>query len=57
MGPSDEQLPTAPARRPWERPSLRPVGTVSELLGSPGGGKISITTGDSGDPLKPKGQS
>jgi hypothetical protein len=42
--------------REWKRPTLKTVGTVGEVLRG-GGGKVSTTTGDPGQPyLKPPGQ-
>lgn len=43
-------------RRPWEPPAVKTVGTIGEVLQG-GGGKLSTTGGDSGEPTrKPKGQ-
>jgi hypothetical protein len=43
------------ARRQWETPALKAVGTISEVVKA-GGGKLSIAAEDSGDdPRKPKG--
>ena len=42
-------------RRPWERPELQKVGTISEVLRG-GGGKASASSADSGDAGKPRGQ-
>jgi len=43
-------------RRTWERPTVKTVGTISEVVQA-GGGKISRVSADPGDaPLKPKGQ-
>jgi hypothetical protein len=44
------QAPTS--RRPWEKPILKPIGTVSEILKG-GGGKLSTSPGDPGEPRKP----
>ena len=55
MRPLDTKSSTVPPRRPWERPSLREVGTVGEVLEG-GEGKASILLADSGDSRKPKGQ-
>jgi hypothetical protein len=44
-------------RRPWEPPTLKAIGTVSQLVQS-GTGKTSTMPHDSGDPpFKPPGQS
>jgi hypothetical protein len=43
-------------RRPWEPPTLKAIGTISQLVQS-GGGKASTTPHDTGDPIfKPPGQ-
>jgi len=55
MRPLDEQTSKKPASRPWQRPSLKPVGTVAEVLEG-GGGKHSPMTADPGDNRKPSGQ-
>jgi len=41
-------------KQPWEPMELRSVGQVSEVVEG-GGGKLSPTTGDSGDNRKPPG--
>lgn len=41
-------------RRRWERPAIRTVGTIGEVLHG-GGGKLSPTDNDPGDNRKPKG--
>lgn len=57
MSTSDKQTPPpAPKRRPWEKPALRAVGTVTQVLEG-GGGKASVLASDSGDVHKPYGQS
>ena len=38
-------------RRTWREPTVKPVGTVAEVLKS-GGGKITVITGDPGEPQK-----
>lgn len=48
---SDRKPLDRPVRQPWERPEARLVGRVSEVLGG-GGGKVSILTGDPGEPRK-----
>ena len=46
-----------PQQSPWERPELRRVGNVSEVLQFPGQGKLSLAADDMGDaPRKPSGQ-
>ena len=51
----DELAATQP-RRPWEPPTLKAIGTVSQLVQS-GGGKTSTSPFDPGDPpFKPPGQ-
>ena len=45
-----------PAKKTWETPRLREVGTIGQVLRG-GGGKLSIQADDTGDsPRKPKGQ-
>ena len=45
---------SGPAR--WEKPTLRRVGDVADIVQG-GGGKLSLLADDSGDaPRKPKGQ-
>lgn len=39
--------------RPWETPSVKPVGTVGDVLKG-GGGKDSINPADPGENRKPK---
>ena len=41
-------------RRPWEQPSLKPLGTVGKVIAG-GGGKISTSQADPGDAKKPSG--
>ncbi len=41
----------------WEKPELRRVGDVSDVLQFPGEGKLSMAADDMGDaPRKPSGQ-
>jgi hypothetical protein len=41
----------------WEKPELRRVGDVSDVLQFPGEGKLSLAADDMGDaPRKPSGQ-
>ena len=50
----DKLAPTQ-RRRPWEPPTLKAIGTISQLVQS-GGGKSSQAPHDSGDPpFKPPG--
>jgi hypothetical protein len=39
------------ARQSWQEPTVKRVGTVADVLKS-GGGKITVTTGDPGEPQK-----
>ena len=39
------------ANQTWTKPSLRAVGTVGEVL-KQGGGKVTVLTGDPGEPRK-----
>jgi len=43
-------------RHAWSPMTMERVGSVSEILRMPGGGKVSAVAGDPGDPRKPKGQ-
>ena len=43
------------ARRPWESPALKQLGTVAEVLRG-GTGKLTFSSADTGDTNKPKGQ-
>ena len=45
-----------PKQEPWTPMKLTSVGRVSDVVKMPGGGKLSLTGGDPGDPRKPKGQ-
>jgi hypothetical protein len=41
----------------WEKPELRRIGDVGEVLQFPGEGKLSMVADDMGDaPRKPRGQ-
>jgi len=56
MPETPEKLqPKIRTKSTWEEPSLRKVGSVGDVLRG-GGGKMSITTNDTGDVRKPKGQ-
>jgi hypothetical protein len=51
-----DKLTDTQRRRRWEPPTLKPIGTISQLVQS-GGGKASTMPFDSGDPpFKPPGQ-
>jgi hypothetical protein len=39
------------ARQPWQEPTVKPVGTVAEVLKG-GSGKVTVITGDPGEPQK-----
>jgi hypothetical protein len=53
---SNKPVENAGAKKSWEDPALRKVGSVGAVLQG-GGGKLSIVADDSGDsPRKPKGQ-
>ena len=55
MDTRNKQAPAAtPDRRRWERPHLKMVGTIGEVLQG-GGGKLSTIGGDPGDNRKPSG--
>jgi hypothetical protein len=46
-----------PVRQPWEKPTLRNLGDIGQVLQFPGEGKLSLAADDMGDaPRKPKGQ-
>lgn len=51
MTTSNNQETATRGRRPWEPPTLKTVGTIGEVLRQ-GGGKVSILTGDPGEPRK-----
>ena len=38
-------------RQPWETPTVRPVGRLGDVLKG-GGGKVTVVTGDPGEPQK-----
>jgi hypothetical protein len=50
-----EKLSANQGRRPWDRPVLRSVGRLDEVL-QVGGGKLSAISVDPGEPRKDKGQ-
>jgi hypothetical protein len=43
-------------RKPWQPMKLTYTGEAKDLVQFPGGGKISTTPSDPGDPKKPSGQ-
>jgi hypothetical protein len=55
MAESKEVPTPTKARRPWEPPALKQVGTVAEVLRG-GTGKLTFSSADTGDTNKPKGQ-
>lgn len=56
MDTVNKQVAETRYRRPWEPPTVKALKTVGELLQG-GGGKLSTTGGDAGEPTrKPKGQ-
>jgi hypothetical protein len=54
MSNAKKQEVVKPIRRRWEKPELVTVGTVGEVLKG-GGGKLSLTSSDTGDINKPTG--
>ncbi len=56
MSAFDKQATDRQVRRSWQPPTLKPVGTIAEVLQG-GGGKQSVVEADMGDFNKPKGQS
>jgi hypothetical protein len=42
---------TRKARRPWQRPTLTPAGTIGSVLRG-GSNKVTVVTGDPGEPRK-----
>lgn len=53
---TDKSTPRS-GRQLWERPTLRSLGDVGQVLQFPGEGKITLVADDMGDtPRKPKGQ-
>lgn len=56
MSAFEKQAPPRQKGRPWVPPTLKPVGTIAEVLRG-GGGKQSVVEADTGDFNKPKGQS
>lgn len=45
----------AQKRQPWRNPAMKAIGSVGQVVKG-GGGKLSITTNDTGDVRKPPGQ-
>jgi hypothetical protein len=54
MSMSERNGTPGQSRRQWQTPTLKPVGTVADVIRG-GGGKLSPTFNDSGDNRKPKG--
>ncbi len=50
-----DKVTKAQSRLIWEAPALKRVGTIGEVLQA-GTGKVSVSTADSGDVRKPRGQ-
>lgn len=51
---ADKVSDAADAKRPWEPPRLTYLGHINEIVQG-GGGKLSLSGGDPGDPRKPSG--
>jgi hypothetical protein len=51
MDTSENRTAVAWERRPWEPPTVKSVGTIGEIVRQ-GGGKVSILSGDPGEPRK-----
>jgi len=49
-----KEAAAARGRKPWQPPVLKSVGTIDKILLG-GGGKVSLTGGDTGDARKEKG--
>ncbi len=47
---------TDKTQKQWTPMTVTDVGRVNDVVQMPGGGKLSLTGGDPGDPRKPKGQ-
>ena len=55
MKPTEaRQTTTHGGRRAWKRPAITPAGTVNSVLQS-GHGKVTVVTGDPGEPHKVAG--
>lgn len=55
MKPTEaRQTTTHGGRRAWQRPTITPAGTISSVLQS-GHGKVTVVTGDPGEPHKVAG--
>ena len=52
--PHEQQDTTRRARQPWQPPAVTPVGTISSVLQG-GSGKVTVVTGDPGEPRKVPG--
>ncbi len=46
-----QHTPAGPARKSWQRPALKPAGTVGDVLQG-GTGKVTVVVGDPGEPMK-----
>ena len=52
MNKKDGQTgPGAKTRKQWQRPALKPAGTVGDVLQG-GTGKVTVVVGDPGEPMK-----
>ena len=51
-----EEAETNQARKPWQPMNLTYTGEAKDLVQFPGGGKLSTSPADPGDPQKPQGQ-
>ena len=52
-----DHITVRPTRQQWEKPALRNLGNVGQVLQFPGEGKLSLAADDMGDaPRKPSGQ-
>jgi hypothetical protein len=49
-----DKQPEGKVVRAWRRPELKPVGSVGDVLKG-GGGKLTVVTGDPGEPQKVPG--
>jgi hypothetical protein len=50
-----EAASATPTKRAWQKMELSYLGNAVELIQMPGGGKISGSSGDTGDPRKTPG--
>lgn len=51
---SEDLRATEQSRRPWQPPAVTRVGTVAAVIQN-GGTKVTVVTGDPGEPRKPMG--